>query len=150
MLFRSYKIQPVIRHGTPVSFYQVPPQNMVRKAAQLIAQIQSRGYDTIAVICRNQEDARQVQENLGLSSPNPDDTGKTIPGDTFTKGVMVLPIHLTKGLEFDCVILWNPDQKSYSLKEGESNLLYVAITRALHELHILLGGEITELLSGLS
>lgn len=148
--FGRYKIQPVIRHGTPVSFYQVPPQNMVRKAAQLIAQIQSRGYDTIAVICRNQEDARQVQENLGLSSPNPDDAGKTIPGDTFTKGVMVLPVHLTKGLEFDCVILWNPDQKSYSLKEGEPNLLYVAITRALHELHILLGGEITELLSGLS
>ena len=72
---------------------------------------------------------------------------KTETEASFSKRVMVLPIHLTKGLEFDSVLLWNPDQNAYSLKDGEPNLLYVAITRALHELHILCCGKMTELLS---
>ena len=41
------------------------------------------------------------------------------------------------GLEFDTVILWNPDMK-HGLEQPETaKLLYVACTRALHELHIL-------------
>lgn len=64
----------------------------------------------------------------------------------FRQGVMVLPIYLTKGLEFDCVILWNPDRKAYAESQGDAKLLYVAITRALHELHVVYHGELTELL----
>lgn len=146
--FGRYKIQPVIRHGAPVSFYQVPPREMARKAAELIAQIRSRGYDTIAVICRNQEETIQVREMLGLDAPGPEESGDSTDQDTFIKGTMALPVYLTKGLEFDCVILWNPDRSAYSRGDGEPNLLYVAITRALHELHILCCGELTQLLAG--
>lgn len=63
----------------------------------------------------------------------------------FHKGVMILPIQLTKGLEFDAVILWNPDEQAYKEQEGDAKLLYVAVTRALHELHIVY----KETLSGL-
>ncbi|HAB62209.1 MAG TPA: hypothetical protein DCE48_16210, partial [Lachnospiraceae bacterium] len=64
----------------------------------------------------------------------------------FTNGVMVLPIHMTKGLEFDTVILWNPDTKNYDYTDAEAKLLYVAITRALHELYVLCYGELSKLL----
>ncbi|MCI8515418.1 MAG: ATP-binding domain-containing protein [Hungatella sp.] len=157
--FGRYKIEPVIRHGAPVSFCQIPKEQMISKAADLISQIRLRGYDTIAVICRNQEDADYVRQNLEqyphIFSAGPDksfaspDTAEALTEQAiaFSKGVMVLPIHLTKGLEFDSVLLWNPVEDAYSLKEGEPNLLYVAITRALHELHILCCGKMTELLS---
>ena len=58
---------------------------------------------------------------------------------------MVLPIQLTKGLEFDAVILWNPDERAYEENEGDAKLLYVAVTRALHELHIVYKSNLSKL-----
>ncbi len=169
--FGRYKIQPVIRHGMPVAYYHLTEEEMAVKAAEVIAQIRGRGYDTIAVICRSQEEASRVQEKLrqfpGIfeessqgagagkeagEDPQTEKTDRTakddITPDHFTQGVMVLPIHLTKGLEFDSVLLWNPDQYAYPDQEGDAKLLYVAITRALHELHILCCGALTGLLKG--
>lgn len=127
--FGRYKIQPVIRHGREVEFYQTA--KLAEKTAELISEIQKRNYDTVAVICRNEEEAeearKQLQQQMGA-----EEEGE----ETFRKGVMVLPIQLTKGLEFDAVILWNPDEEAYREQEKDAKLLYVAVTRALHELHI--------------
>ena len=54
----------------------------------------------------------------------------------FTQGIMVLPIRMVKGLEFDTVILWNPDMKHGLERPDTAKLLYVAATRALHELYV--------------
>jgi DNA helicase-2/ATP-dependent DNA helicase PcrA len=48
-------------------------------------------------------------------------------------GINVIPLYLSKGLEFDYVIVYNID--SYNL-EFERNLLYTACTRALHKLDL--------------
>lgn len=126
--FGKYKIHPVIRHGRQVEFYQT--REIAKKTAELIKEIQERGYDTTAVICRNEAEAERAREQLkGLM-------GVKEGEEEFQKGVMVLPIQLTKGLEFDAVILWNPDENAYQEKEGDAKLLYVAVTRALHELHV--------------
>lgn len=55
----------------------------------------------------------------------------------FQTGTMVLPVQLTKGLEFDAVILWKPEMEKAQNSSKEAKLRYVAVTRALHELHIL-------------
>ena len=55
----------------------------------------------------------------------------------FSKGVMVLTVPETKGLEFDCVILWKPDMTGYRDNPKLAKLLYVAATRALHELVVM-------------
>lgn len=65
---------------------------------------------------------------------------------SFHNGVMVLPVTLTKGLEFDAVILWKPDEDHYGNNAREAKLLYVAITRALHELYLLGNKEISGLM----
>ena len=54
----------------------------------------------------------------------------------FSKGVLVLTVPETKGLEFDCVLLWKPDLTGYHDNLKTAKLLYVAATRALHELFI--------------
>ena len=59
---------------------------------------------------------------------------------------MVLPVALTKGLEFDTVILWKSDTEHYGENAREAKLLYVAITRALHELYLVGDQEVSALL----
>ena len=49
---------------------------------------------------------------------------------------MVLTVPETKGLEFDCVLLWKPDLEGYKDNPKLAKLLYVAATRALHELFV--------------
>ena len=52
--------------------------------------------------------------------------------EEFNKELVVLHAYLAKGLEFDSVMVYN-DKYSKYLK-NEKNLLYVACTRAQHEL----------------
>lgn len=139
---------------------------MVQKTAELVMEIQEKGYNTIAVICRTSKEAEQVEEALRAYPEifpakkletaeklsvaenflSAEESEVAVENRNFSKGVMVLPIHLTKGLEFDSVILWNPDKEAYRNTEGDAKLLYVAITRALHELHIVYEKELTGLL----
>lgn len=131
--FGRYKITPVIRHGIPVneqSFWS--DMEMAEYAADLIEQIREKGYTTTAIICNTEAETREVRELLSLYTPLTDGNN-----NNFSEGTMVLPIHLVKGLEFDTVILWNPDLKHGMEKPETAKLLYVACTRALHELHIL-------------
>lgn len=131
----QYKIQPVIRHGRPVERIEAAEEELFDKAAALIKEIEERGHLTTAVICRNEGEAALVREGLRTRAAIRENTG-----DGFQNGVMVLPISLTKGLEFDAVILWKPDGEHYGANPRDAKLLYVAITRALHELY-LLGGK---------
>lgn len=91
------------------------------------------------MICRTLEESQNLQKRLGISSSEND--------RLFHNGIMVLPVSLTKGLEFDCVILWKPDGEHYPDHPKDAKLLYVAITRALHELYLLTDQPLTPLLS---
>lgn len=131
--FGRYKITPVIRHGIPVneqSFWS--DMEMAEYTSGLIEEIRKKGYTTTAVICSTEVETHQVRELLSAYLPLTDGNS-----NNFSQGTMVLPIRLVKGLEFDTVILWNPDMKHGLEKPETAKLLYVACTRALHELHIL-------------
>ena len=60
---------------------------------------------------------------------------------------MVLPVVYTKGLEFDAVLIFDPDKEEYPVDDGHAKLLYVAATRALHELCVLYREELTGLIA---
>ena len=75
---------------------------MLKKSKELIEQWKEKGYDTTAIICSDMEEARQVTEKLStLTKIEP--LPKLAEEVKFVNGTMVLPIHLTKGLEFDTV-----------------------------------------------
>ncbi len=132
----SYRIQPVIRHGKEVSIFTVNPHQLNDLLIQTVTQIQKKEFETIAVICRNDSDAQEVRHILGIQDQTQ---------NAFHNGIMVLPVYQTKGLEFDCVILWKPDQIHYGENPREAKLLYVAITRALHELYLIGDNELSPL-----
>lgn len=128
-----YKIQPVIRHGIPVEEARFwSDMEMAEHAASLIGDIQSRGYHTTAVICRDEEEAASARRLLAPLTSLTDGAAAN-----FSTGTMVLPVRLVKGLEFDAVILWNLDMLHGPDDPRQAKLLYVAATRALHELHVL-------------
>lgn len=52
------------------------------------------------------------------------------------KGITILPIYLTKGIEFDLVVIYNANEQNFSMDEIDQKLLYIGCSRALHELHV--------------
>ena len=61
------------------------------------------------------------------------------PGDVF-----LVPLALSKGLEFDAVLILDCDDAHYHTQD-DRRLLYVACTRALHHLSLLSSGPVTSL-----
>ncbi|WP_456298142.1 HelD family protein [Anaerocolumna sedimenticola] len=144
--FKTYDIEPIIRHGKEVSVGRFKDEKeMLQKTIKIIHDNLEGGYTTIAIICRTIEETREVYEKLSKHvavEPLKEDMEEM----NFTNGIMVLPIHMTKGLEFDSVILWNPYEERYQASDADAKLLYVAITRALHELHIVYKDNLAKLL----
>lgn len=142
--FSSYPIEPIIRHGNEVSVTECHDErDMLDRLVQIIEKWQQDGYDTIAVVCRNAMEAEELANNLGKRiTIEESDLEKA----EFKKGIMVLPVEYTKGLEFDTVLIYNPSGNNYPEDDGHAKLLYVAATRALHELAVLHVGDITKLL----
>ena len=88
-------------------------------------------YSSVAIITKDNNEAEKIysliKDIVSVSY---------IQLDTkeFRRDLVVVPAYLAKGLEFDSVILYNDRENSY--KTNERNLLYVACTRAQHELYI--------------
>lgn len=131
--FGRYRIDPVIRHGLPVKEVRFwSDMEMAEYTASLINDIRKKGYTTTAVICGSEQEAEAARSLLADYTALTD--GES---ENFQTGTMVLPIRMVKGLEFDTVLLWNLDMKKGPENPRMAKLLYVAATRALHELYVL-------------
>lgn len=143
--FPIYPVEPIIRHGKEVCTTKCDnEEQLLSETVDTIKKWQKEGYETIAVICRDEEEANRVSEKLGKRMELREFNSET---EEFGSGVMVLPIEYSKGLEFDVVLLFNADDKNYPAGDGFAKLLYVAATRALHELTVLYSGRLTDLIA---
>ena len=66
-------------------------------------------------------------------------------GEQNITGVIIVPVYLAKGLEFDAVMVYKADDKNYNTL-FDKKLLYVACTRALHRLSLYYTGKISRFL----
>lgn len=107
-----------------------------------INKLQTDGMVSIAVICKTAEEALKLYSKL-LHKHDV----RLIESDsiTFHHGLVVLPVYLAKGLEFDAVIIHDAGDTAYTA-ESEQKLLYTACTRALHSLTLYFTGEPSPLL----
>ena len=142
--FPIYPVEPIIRHGKQVKVQaSADTVSMKDAAANQIQEWQKNGYETIAVICRDETEAKEVSD---LLQDTPNLMNYTPERSQFGEGIMVLPVVYTKGLEFDAVLLWNPTKEQYPQDNGHIKLLYVAATRALHELTVLYQDTLTDII----
>lgn len=142
--FFSYPIEPIIRHGNPVCVEKCgSEEKLICRMAEKILSWQQDGYDTVAVVCRTAAEAEDMAEKLGSRIRIEE---SSLEKAEFGQGVLVLPVEYTKGLEFDAVLICNPTKEDYPKDDGHAKLLYVAATRALHELAVLHLEDVTELM----
>lgn len=86
-------------------------------------------YRKIAIITKNNSEAAYLYDNLKDKFEN---LVLAKDGNYHTSNLIVIPVYLAKGLEFDEVIIYtDPNNKFTDL---EKNIYYVAVTRAQHEL----------------
>lgn len=118
-----------VRQGDEPEVCRVTADNMGAAVSEYIQEMYQRGYENIAVLCKSQEDSVRIRGCIDL----PMKVENSI-------NLKVLPIYMAKGLEFDAVAVWNADRDSY-YRENDRNLLYTAVTRAMHNVRVFHAGE---------
>ncbi|GGF79023.1 DNA helicase [Paenibacillus albidus] len=139
---------PVFRSGNPVRLIgygeqgpECPADETDRISAvrSALAALSGREYRTVAVLART---LREAQELYTVLAAHFEDI-HLIDGSMtqYMGGLSVLPVYLSKGLEFDAVILTDADLDHYGTAAWDAKLMYVGCTRALHELWLLHNGR---------
>lgn len=133
---------PVFRSGDPVRLEPAIGAQRWQVISDALAQAKSSSgnYRTIALLTRTLHEAEQLHAYLLEQSIE----AHLINNDKkqYEGGISVLPVYLSKGLEFDAVIVTDVDTEHYGPKDAK--LLYVGCTRALHELWLLHGQQLPE------
>ncbi len=139
------RAKPVIRHGEPVEYIQKNDiSDVAADIVEKIKQAKKLGHKTIAVICKTMEECSQILPMIKKADKNI----SIITGNEkeYKSGIVVVPSYLSKGLEFDVVLISNASSEYYTKSDLDIKLLYVAMTRPLHKLCIYHTGEISNLL----
>jgi DNA helicase-2/ATP-dependent DNA helicase PcrA len=115
---------------------------LVAAVAASVAGLRARGYASVAIIAKTSQRARDIVERL--TEAGVQEVALAVQPDFDYRGGMVaLPVWLAKGLEFDAAIVIDADAHTYGADAFDGRLLYVALTRAMHELHVIWKGELT-------
>ncbi|MGI2329108.1 RNA polymerase recycling motor HelD [Planococcus sp. YIM B11945] len=136
-------IIPFERAGEWPAVTQVADRNDLHRSIESkIESFKSRGFNSVAVICKSAEESKQAYEGLS----NIEDL-KLIKSGTaeYEEGIVVIPTYLAKGIEFDAVIIYDASAKVYD-DERLRRSFYTACTRAMHDLQLYSIGEATPLL----
>ncbi len=142
--FPVYPVEPIIRHGEEVRITGCDrKEELITETVDTIKQWQKKGYETIAVICKDDNETECVTKQLKGRIDLREFGTET---EEFGNGVMVLPIEYSKGLEFDAVLLYNANEENYPVEDGYAKRLYVAATRALHEMVVIYNGKLSDLI----
>ncbi|WP_283153098.1 HelD family protein [Guptibacillus hwajinpoensis] len=125
---------PVFRSGKKVEISKIDKKRHVSSLLKSAKEMKERGMNTVAIVGRSEEECHDLYDNLSRY----DKKLHLITADdrSYEGGLSIVPIYLTKGLEFDGVILANVNEDNYSTHATDAKLLYVGCTRALHELKL--------------
>ena len=131
------QIMSFTRHGQRPALLVRSSTDAVEQALQDSVEKYQEQYETVAILTKNQEQAyRQLRHqfaNVHLLDMN----------DTeLPSGILVLPVYLAKGLEFDSVIAYDVSQANLEGTD-EIGMLYTMATRAMHDLTMISNGQVS-------
>ncbi len=138
-------VEPVVRHGEKPVFHNCSSshKDTVKRIEKSINKLYSEGMKTIALIGKTNKEclrlAKLVEQHTKLSVQLLKENEEINKGD-----VVIVSSHLSKGLEFDAVIIVSLDE-SFDEDEINIKLLYVSMTRPLHRL-LFFGKELSSFL----
>lgn len=138
---------PVLRHGERPKVIKVNDSKSYGEVIDnIIEEVKSKGKNSIAIITKDGIEALNLSKILKKSSKN---KFSLIKGKekSMESNVIIIPSYLTKGLEFDCTIIFNPSNDNYNKNTLDERLLYVSLTRALHLEYIVEVDKLSELIN---
>lgn len=138
-------LEAVERHGEePRIVGCADTAEVLARVLEAVEAFRAGGRKTLGILHASDELAARYAELLGR-----DVDVRLLSEDaaTFEDGVSVASIKMAKGLEFDEVVVLDADARFFSDEFGR-NLLYVAVTRALHRLTVLHRGDPSPFLAG--
>jgi DNA helicase-2/ATP-dependent DNA helicase PcrA len=142
-LEQSFEIKSFNREGDEPQVYCTSDQNSFTD--MIVSEIElckSKGYKSIGLICKTEKNAVTLHHML----KDKVDAPLIRNGSTADlQGVFIIPVYMSKGLEFDAVLICDADSTNYH-REEDRKLLYIACTRALHRLNLFGEGEASPLL----
>ena len=130
-------IESVVRHGEEVTVAKAEDVSSYIKKA--IAEA-GKKYKSIGIICKNTNQANELYKKLKA-----DRVSVSMIDDKKKAKAMISTVQLSKGLEFDYVIVVDAEVDNYR-SESDRDLLYVACTRAMHKLDLIYSKELTKLI----
>jgi len=135
---KGKNIIPFERDGErPVLKQVVDYDELHRCIVSKVADLQVLGHHSIAIICKSAEESKSAYESLcnieGI---------KLLKSSSveYEQGVVVVPSYLSKGIEFDAVIIYDASEHVYG-DESLRKVFYTACTRAMHSLQVYSIGE---------
>ncbi len=136
-------LEAVERHGDDPSL--ICCSNEQEELAQIMENMdsfQNSENVTLGIILKTNGEAKALYDSLSknyevhLISPE---------SLNFKNGITITSVQMSKGLEFDEVIIPAANDSTY-FSEYDRSLLYIACTRAMHRLSLIYAGELTHLI----
>ncbi|GAA4874753.1 HelD family protein [Saccharopolyspora cebuensis] len=143
---RNDKLVPVERHGPPprvVACADQPDQEA--RILALIEQHHDSSHRSLGIVCKTVAQAKALHR--ALAEAGVELTCLDYDSTAFAEGIVITSAHIAKGLEFDAVIIPHADAENYT-NDIDRCMLYIACTRAMHELHLTHAGPVTRFLEG--
>lgn len=126
---------PVSRHGEKVNYIRAKSfEEKVKELEEKITELKSKGFKNIAIIAKNMNICDKIYEKIKITNMRINLLSESL--EKYDGGTTIIPSYLSKGLEFDSVIIFEYD--SFDESDLDIKLLYVAMTRAMHTLDIII------------
>lgn len=140
---QSSQIKSFNRNGdSPKVYIADNSEIFIDEIVKEIKLCQEKGFQSICLICKTEKNStylfNKIKHKLDI---------QLIKNGSVSdlQGVFILPVYMSKGLEFDAVLICDADSPNYH-DEDDKNLLYVACTRALHKLSLFCENEVSPLI----
>lgn len=140
---QSSQIKSFNRNGdSPKVYIADNSEIFIDEIVKEIKLCQEKGFQSICLICKTEKKStylfNKIKHKLDIQLIKNGSASDL-------QGVFILPVYMSKGLEFDTVLICDADSQNYH-DEDDKNLLYVACTRALHKLSLFCENEVSPLI----
>ncbi|TKI45410.1 RNA polymerase recycling motor HelD [Lysinibacillus tabacifolii] len=137
------RIMPFERDGALPVLTQLSDRAALHRAITTkVAALRQDGYNSIAIICKTAEESKHAFEAL---SDIEDVKLIKYGSPEYEQGVVIIPSYLSKGIEFEAVIIYDASEHIYG-DDSLRRVFYTACTRAMHYLQLYSVGEPSPLL----
>jgi DNA helicase-2/ATP-dependent DNA helicase PcrA len=103
------------------------------------------GRNSMAIIGKTYTECKRIKDYLKKYSSYKWELIKETDKN-FKLDRIIIPSYMTKGLEFDCTVIYNCNDEDYKDSELDKKILYVVLTRALHLEYVFFQGSISPIL----